>query len=463
MDIQLLTKIKETSGTNDKIFLSVTGFNDDEHMYMTECFNKVVYGISKTNITKAIGYDKGYYGKFDDLGEFLITRPNGGYDILEGSNSICEFKFLPEFLKEIENTSGDNQIQVLQDLLKQIKPELRPYFIRVLLKDPRMGISLTTYNTIRVKCKMVPIKEHIVKLAELLIPENFHKLPYPVLVDTKLDGLRGECEVVDNKVVAITSRNGLSILKEYPEVVRDIESSLEVYKEKISCVFDMEIVSSSFNALQKRMNRLEENLNTDFDLTFVVFDLIGYNDVDLSDKPLHYRLQILSDIKKFIDNNHNVKDIFKISEARLVNDAETLLKIFTKAMDDKEEGIMVKTPESKLAKKKEDREDWWKVKETHNADLLIVGAAYGNGRNKDFINILYVEDKTRFIRSKVSSGMTDETRALFTKLNNEDKLVGKIVEIKYNNITSKNSLRHPVIIQLRFDKDEIDCLLEMVK
>ena len=52
---------------------------------------------------------------------------------------------------------------------------------------------------------------------------------------------------------------------------------------------------------------------------------------------------------------------------------------------------------------------------------------------------------------EVGSGFTDEQREEFWKY--KDKYIGFVAEIKYQN-ASKNSIRFPVFMRLRLDKEE---------
>ena len=102
MKTEILKKIKETTGTNDKIFLAVSEFDENTHKFMEECFNDTIYGISETNIAKAIGYDSFRYGKFEDLGDFLEKHPI--------STRLVTNTTISDFLNEISLLSGNDQI-----------------------------------------------------------------------------------------------------------------------------------------------------------------------------------------------------------------------------------------------------------------------------------------------------------------------------------------------------------------
>lgn len=444
MNTELLNKIKETSSTNEKIYLAVNGFTEKEHEFMTECFNNVIYGISETNISKAIGYNPSINGKFEDLGEFLEKKPKeligyeGAYIQTETELTIKEFLFI------ILSFSGNEQIEVLRKTLNnKISYEDRPWYIRVLLKNPRIGISKVNYNKIRIKQGLKPLESFYVKLCTLLEPEEFTSLNYPCLAEIKYDGERAVI-TCDKGNISITSRNGNDISKQYPEVINKLKEIMKVD----NYILDGEIISSSFNALQKRMNRLESNINTDYDIEFVCFDVLAYDNDIIKEKHQIVRRAIVENLKE--DFNLN------ISNCKVCHNIEELNEFYKKAVENKEEGIIIKDLNAKWALKEEDRELWYKVKPTYTSDLEIYKVDYGSGKNKDYINILHVKDKTGAFKTNVSSGITDDQRKFLTHMNNKGELIGKIVEVKYNQLTETNSLRHPRVIRLRFDKDIAD-------
>ena len=257
----------------------------------------------------------------------------------------------------------------------------------------------------------------------------------------------------NNKNVNIISRDGNNITSQYPEIVKYVKGLFDYHPDINSITIDGEIVSSSFNVLQQRMNRLEENLNTDFDIKLVTYDIKEINRKNLINFELSERKLQLETIQKVLNG-------FILSEVHIFKTPTEVCDFFIKSIKNKEEGIMLKSPKSKGAKKKNDRKDCWKVKDIHEKTFKIVNLAYGNGKNKDVYTILYVKDKTGYINSKVSGGLSDADKKTITE-KGKDYWIGKCVDVQYNQITSKNSLRHPRILDFRFDKTEADDLLEI--
>lgn len=441
MKSETLKKIRETSSTNDKIYITINEFDEDTHKFMEECFNDEIYGISETNIAKAIGYDSFSYGKFEDLGDFLEKHPIYGTRVV--TNITIE-----DFISEIKNLSGNKQIERLKEMFKtRISNEDAPWYIRMLLKNPRIGMSITNYNKVRKQIGLPKIKKHFVKLATLLEPEQFETLPYPVYAEVKYDGERA-CIYYENENVKIMSRNGNDISSQYPEIVQKIKDSFENTKFK-KVFLDGEIISKSFNDLQKRMNRLEKNINTDYDLDFVCFDILSINEFDfIKDKQDVRRTCLMG-----LFNNLGMKIKFQSSELIICNNIQELNDFYYKCINRGEEGIIIKEMDALWALEENDRKKWFKVKPVYTSDMRVFKYEYGKGKNKDYISVLWVEDKNGVIRSKVS-GMTDEMKKFITKM--QDEIIGKIVEVKYNKVTDTNSLRHPRFIRIRFDKDEVD-------
>ena len=96
-----------------------------------------------------------------------------------------------------------------------------------------------------------------------------------------------------------------------------------------------------------------------------------------------------------------------------------------------------------------------KVKQMYPVDLRVVDVLEGSGANKGKVGALVVNYKGNPL--KVGSGLTKEQREKFW----EDKslILGKIITIKYfeettNKKNNEKSLRFPIFLEVRYDKDE---------
>lgn len=96
---------------------------------------------------------------------------------------------------------------------------------------------------------------------------------------------------------------------------------------------------------------------------------------------------------------------------------------------------------------------WYKFKVEQTSDLVILGFTAGTGKYKGKIGAIIcgaiVSGKLTEV-AKVS-GMVEEIRFSLT---NED--IGRIVEVRYQEIASRGKLRHPRFVRFRNDKVEPD-------
>ena len=92
----------------------------------------------------------------------------------------------------------------------------------------------------------------------------------------------------------------------------------------------------------------------------------------------------------------------------------------------------------------------------NNIDLEVIGVEEGTGRNKGTLGALVVKYKNNTVN--VGSGFTDEERSYYW--NNQDKIIGRVIEVKYKEITTDKktgleSLQFPVYVGLRENGKEV--------
>ena len=89
-----------------------------------------------------------------------------------------------------------------------------------------------------------------------------------------------------------------------------------------------------------------------------------------------------------------------------------------------------------------------KFKAFHDVDLPIEGYEEGTGRHTGKLGAIVVDHKG--VRVKVGSGFSDDLREQIWA--NPDFFMGRIVEIRYQEITPDGSLRFPTFVCFRNDK-----------
>lgn len=430
----ILNQIEKTTLRNEKIELASKYFTRLEHEMFEFVFSKINLNIKERTLQAFFNeYNKKI---FSDLGEYLDkAKPI----------QVIEHKFsFNEFINKILEAKGTlKKINTILSLLCYVNEKYHKWYIRALLKNMRVGINLNNYNKIREKQNLPLIESFYVKLANSISEQELENLKYPILVEQKFDGIR--C-IVDynrkrlNKVI-LFSRSGNDITEQLPEIVKDIK--VFCYNNGIQrIILDGEIISKDFNTLQKRLGRLKENLNEDESLTYIIFDIAKYNNVDYKSHTLSYRKKVLENFK-FI----NTKSIY-FSLHKIANNKDEILDIFNDVLSFDGEGVMIKELESLYTN---DRNAWYKLKPILETDVKIADVKYGSGKNHNKISSLICEDE-KGIKVSVGSGLTDNDIEIINKLYKENKLINTFIEIEYQEKT-KNSYRFPRFKRFRFDKN----------
>jgi len=440
---EIFNKIKEAKGSKAKLKIASEEFTSREHDFMEVCYNYVVYGISGKGIEKAIGYLPHLFGaKKEDLGDWIKSFILTGHHSFKALSGKLTIKQLAE---ELPACSGNAQIERLKEMLNFFELDELPWVIRAIQGNMRIGFSLTSYNKLRAKLNMTEIKGFEVQLCGKLevSRENFEKLSYPRIGEFKYDGIRCIITILKGQVT-LQARSGNDITERYPEVVNMLETK---FSNAETVTFDSEIISSSFIKLSTRMHRKAENIEEhDDSLHPVIFDVLSYKDVSMKNHKQIDRRTFLELLAKDYD--------LELSYIEIKENVDDLLQFYKDARAIEQEGVVTKDMDMKWVEGS--RDGWTKMVPKETLDLKIVEGYYGTGKNHKFISGVIVENAAGTIRSKASSGVTDEYREILTDLHNKDELVGKIAEINYREISkSKNevdSLRFPVFRRIRDDK-----------
>ncbi|XP_071941905.1 DNA ligase 4-like [Antedon mediterranea] len=246
----------------------------------------------------------------------------------------------------------------------------------------------------------------------------------PFFIETKVDGERMQLHKDGDKYKYFSRRS-----HEYSHVFGEdsysgtfTQYAAKYFKSDVkSCILDGEVIA--YNPETKAFMSKGENFDvksmrdTDLQICFIVFDILLLNGQKLANLPFKERI-------------HYIPKVFTHTEGRIEivtrQDASTKQDVadaLNKAIDGREEGIVIKNPESIYRPDKRKGSGWLKIKPEYmdnmmdELDLLIIGGYFGKGKRSKVIShfLLGVAvppsnegDEPKYFKSfcKVGSGYT---------------------------------------------------------
>lgn len=299
---------------------------------------------------------------------------------------------------------------------------------RIINKDLRAGFSVSTAN----KASPGLLEPFQVALASPYEPKK-HKITGSWSAEKKLDGLR--LVLVDG--VAYT-RNG--------KPQSSVDHILEQLASKIDLsayVVDGEVMSGAeFNVGSGNIRRSENDPTA----VYHVFDIVDREEWRLkktapfgSRRDDLYRLLGQADLP-------NVKVVENIKLPSVVT-PESLEAMRDRFIELGFEGVMLKDNNAPYTFKRS--KNLLKIKLFETVDVPVVGFEEGKNKNKGTLGSVLVD--LNGVVSEVGSGWSDEDRAEIW--NNQDKYMGKILEVQFQNLSPTGCMRFPTVVRWRPDKD----------
>lgn len=284
---------------------------------------------------------------------------------------------------------------------------------RILNKDLRCGIGIKTIND--VFPDLIP--EAAVMLAW---PYREDKLFLPCWVDVKIDGIRA-----DYDSGFFFSRSG-KLLHGYDHVAKEIQKLGINYP----LTGEFRDASKSFEK-SSGMSRRSKNTAGKQEKFYII-------DAVLPGVPANARYAKLD----FIPTGEYIEPIKKL----LVHSKDHIGVLYEWARNNKYEGIMVKRYGHLYVAGRS--YDWMKLKPEHAVDLEVLKLLPGTGKYTGSLGKVVVEYNTRIV--KVTPAIKDDLRQYYW--DNPNELLGKTIEVLFQEETSKGSLRHPRFKVVRKDK-----------
>lgn len=297
----------------------------------------------------------------------------------------------------------------------------------------------------------------------------------PVVTQLKYDGERMLMHIVGSYVFC-TSRRFSKKTGRYMEN----QDKLPMLKEKIArfantnplayTVLDCECYADTWaeavgvlHSLPARAAELCKTTN----IRFAVFDCLYENGEDIRDKQYLDRLfaarRVIEQLDfpqihlvKFMDANQQICDVTK---AATINCQEDWQRAMQNAIANRFEGVVIKS----LTRKYYDKGASLKCKKFETLDLIVCDKQQGTGKYANTIGALWVgyydPMSDNIVKVSKVNCSTDAERNYWR--DNWDKLVGTVIEVKCQEVTEK-SLRHPVYVRRRPDKNPKECTKETI-
>ncbi len=495
-------------------------------------YSEKEFGISGQLCIKALAKSSGAsskeiitkWKKLGDLGlvaeEIMVKKKQHTLSQKELTTEkvIGNLKKLPEL---VGKGTVDKKLSLISELLTSASGIEAKYIIRTLLSDLRIGTGAGTMRDAIVEACLEKNKENInavqeaydkatdwklvfeqackgikelekadlepgkpVKvmlfLKEDTIEHGFERVGKPCLLDFKYDGFRMMINKDEKGKIKIFTRRLDEVTKQFPEVKEYVEK----YVKGNSFILDSEAVGFShetkkykpFQEISQRIRRKYdiEKMAKELPIEINVFDILYHNGKSLIKTPFEERRKLLEKIVK------NQRWKIKTSEAIITDKIEQAQKFYEKAVEEGEEGIMMK---NLSAPYKPGARVGFGIKikpEAKEFDLVIVKAEYGTGKRAGWLTSYTVACKSEgeFLEvGKVSTGLKEkeEEGLSFKGLTKRlkpliEKESGREVKVKpkivvtviYQNIqdsptyASGFALRFPRITRLRPDRSVND-------
>jgi len=271
-----------------------------------------------------------------------------------------------------------------------------------------------------------------VQLAREFCPDH---MSYPAFVSAKLDGMR--CLLfVTYAGVKLLTRTGKPI-----ECLQHIENAFATMPLG---VYDGELLHEGGNFAETISICRKSTPSQDSMLVqFHVFDYIPLPEWDSPITPAKLRFHRLDEIyERYISTTVNKPAWFVVQHTVVKNSVE-LARFHDIMIGSGWEGTMVQF-DKPYSKKR--TYDLMKLKEFTSTEAQVISVEPGTGKYKKMMGALVCEDTKSRVVFKCGSGFSNGERAL-----PPEHWIGRVIEVKYQELTDDNKPRFPTFLRLRDD------------
>lgn len=386
---QAIIQIRRASGMNNKKAI-LGGFPEMKNMLRTTYSPYIQFGVTPTEswITES-GEEQ-----FSEKTTWLLSALANGD--LSGNRARAAIR---AHLKELSYNSGCLLIMILN-------------------KTFDFGLAIKSIND--VFPGLVPT--HPIQLAKAFEPR---KCKFPCFISPKLDGLRSVYKNGEFYSRQGHKFVGLSSLKLEME---DLMQQLAV-----PCQFDGELMvdGEHFNEISGKIRAFTEADNAHY----YIFDSPNF------EHPQHARLAFLD----LLATRYRYLHITFVPHTTVTTMADISAK-YAEYLAEGYEGAIVKQESGMYQDSR--TWDWMKLKNTETADCRVTDIFEGEGKYVGMVGGLVVDFGGVAVR--VGSGLSDKQRMYWW--NDPEEIIGRVVEVAYQEKTPDSSMRHPRFKTLRGDK-----------
>jgi ATP-dependent DNA ligase len=338
-----------------------------------------------------------------------------------------------EILQSLTSRSvtGNAAIDLVHSYFKTVSREDEVWMRKILKKHLSIGVSIKSVN------KVWPnfIKTFDVSLAQKFDMKRIANR-LDIVVEPKLDGIR--CfTIVEDGDVKMYARSG--------KLIKNFENTIapELLKMGNGC-YDGELMGQDFIALMRQAYRKD-----DVDATGTYLSLFDYVPLEewktrKSEMTCVHRFEKLSTL---IENNDvDLARVRPIKRESVVADYSEIKRLHDAYVREGYEGAMVKMGEAPYKFGR----GWevMKLKAFHDVDLPILQLLEGTGKNSGKLGSVVVSFNG--VNVQVGSGFSDELRDSIW--GDKESFIGRVIEIRYQEVTPDGSLRFPTFVCFRNDR-----------
>jgi DNA ligase-1 len=327
--------------------------------------------------------------------------------------------------------TGNAAIELIKSSLCSSTPDEESWMRAVLKKHLAIGASSKTINA--VFPGLVPTFD--VQLAQKFEQKRVQGMSQ-IALEPKLDGIRC-CAIVHNGKSVLYARSGKRISNFDDTIGTELAQLGDGF-------YDGEVMGEDFVALMRQAYRKED---VDVAKSYLsLFDFLPPEDWAAKKSTLScaQRRMILED--RFLANKENTPHILLINREIISPDPSLIEDLHHEYVSQGYEGVMIK--DLNAVYKFGRGFEVMKVKSFHNLDLEVIRIEEGTGKFSDMCGSLIVNYNG--VEVGIGSGLNDHLRKKIWSAPNE--YMGKIIEVRYQEMTPDGSLRFPTFVHFRDDR-----------